>query len=159
LNCDFEYSFELSSALRCLQDFAPVGAVGIVTLEVIMKSLVSVLALSGALAMLPAAAFAQADAGAAQAADSSSWWAARADTDRQLLQLQRVGYRATSAGNQRYPLDMQRALARVYHPVPDRSAEERAAMEARVAQDTQAGRPVSAFFVKTGYYLKGENTF
>ncbi|WDD91155.1 hypothetical protein Bsp3421_001050 [Burkholderia sp. FERM BP-3421] len=120
-----------------------------------MKSLVPLLALSGALAGLPAVAFAQPDGGAG----SFGWWAARADTDRQLLQLQRVGYRATSAGNQRYPLDMQRALARVHHPQPDRSAEARAAMEARVAEDTQSGRPVRAFCVKTAYYLKGENTF
>ncbi len=120
-----------------------------------MKSLVSLIALSGALAGLPAVACAQADGGAG----ASGWWAARADTGRQLLQLQRVGYRVTSAGNQRYPLDMQRALARVHHPRPDRSAEERAAMEARVAEETQAGRPVRAFFVKSAYYLKGENTF
>lgn len=113
-----------------------------------MRSLVPVAVLSCALVALPAVSFAQ-----------STWSAARAETDEQLMQMARAGYRATTAGNQDYPLAMQRALERVHHPVPDRSREEKAAMEAHAARDAQSGHPVKAFFVKTAYYLKGENTF
>ncbi|MGZ2746334.1 hypothetical protein [Burkholderia stagnalis] len=125
-----------------------------------MKSLVTTFALSAALVALPAVGFAQ-SSGAAWPASAApqSWSAARAETDAQLVQLARVGYRVTTEGNQNYPLAMQRALARVYAPVPDRSREEKAAMQARAASDAQSGHPVKAFFVKTAYYLKGENTF
>ncbi|WP_175952696.1 hypothetical protein [Burkholderia sp. BCC0405] len=125
-----------------------------------MRSLVPVAVFSCALVALPAVSLAQpvAPDGAPNAA-VSTWSAARAETDAQLMQMTRAGYRATSAGNQNYPLAMQRALERVHNPVPDRSREERAEMEARVARDVQGGHPVKAFFVKTAYYLKGENTF
>ncbi|KML58236.1 hypothetical protein VL15_13575 [Burkholderia cepacia] len=125
-----------------------------------MRSLVPVAVLSCALVALPAVSFAQ-SAGADWAPNAArlSWSAARAETDAQLVQMTRAGYRATTAGNQDYPLAMQRALERVRNPVPDRSREERAAMEARAARDVQGGHPVKAFFVKTAYYLKGENTF
>ncbi|QVN20521.1 hypothetical protein [Burkholderia pyrrocinia] len=125
-----------------------------------MRSLVPVAVLSCALVALPAVGFAQ-SAGSDWSPNDArlSWSAARAETDAQLMQMTRAGYRATTAGNQNYPLAMQRALERVRNPVPDRSREERAAMEARVARDAQAGHPVQAFFVKTAYYLKGENTF
>ncbi|MBU9647107.1 hypothetical protein KTF21_00250 [Burkholderia multivorans] len=125
-----------------------------------MRSLVSVAVLSGALVALPAVAFAQ-SAGADRSPNAPrlTWSAARAETDVQLMQMTRAGYRATTAGNQNYPLAMQRALERVRNPVPDRSAEEKAAMQARAARDAQAGHPVRAFFLKTAYYLKGENTF
>ncbi|MCA8453774.1 hypothetical protein LGN04_07595 [Burkholderia multivorans] len=125
-----------------------------------MRSLVSAAVLSGALVALPAVAFAQsAAADWSPNATHLTWSAARAETDVQLMQMTRVGYRATTAGNQNYPLAMQRALERVRNPVPDRSAEEKAAMQARAARDAQTGHPVRAFFVKTAYYLKGENTF
>ncbi|KWC73936.1 hypothetical protein DPV79_04410 [Burkholderia reimsis] len=125
-----------------------------------MRSLVPVAALSCALVALPAVSFAQsAVSDGASNASLSSWSAARAETNAQLMQMTRAGYRATSAGNQNYPLAMQRALERVRNPVPDRSREERAEMEARAARDAQGGHPVKAFFVKTAYYLKGENTF
>ncbi|MDN7698801.1 hypothetical protein QZM15_09995 [Burkholderia sp. AU44665] len=75
------------------------------------------------------------------------------------MQMTRAGYRATTAGNQNYPLAMQRALERVNNPMPDRWRDEKAAMEARAARDAQSGHPVKAFFVKTAYYLKGDNTF
>ncbi|MXN76352.1 DUF4148 domain-containing protein [Burkholderia sp. 4701] len=119
-----------------------------------MKSLVPTLALSAALAALPAVGFAQ-SSGAAWPASAApqSGSAARAETDAQLVQLTRVGYRATTEGNQNYP------LARVHAPVPDRSREEKAAMQAQAASDAHGGHPVKAFFVKTAYYLKGENTF
>ncbi|KAG8154794.1 hypothetical protein [Burkholderia catarinensis] len=125
-----------------------------------MRSLVPVAVLSCALVALPAVSFAQ-SAGADWPPNAArlSWSAARAETDAQLMQMTRAGYRATTAGNQNYPLAMQRALERVRNPVPDRSREERAAMEARAARDAQGGHPVKAFFVKTAYYLKGENTF
>ncbi|MCU9956649.1 MULTISPECIES: hypothetical protein [Burkholderia] len=125
-----------------------------------MRSLVPVAVLSCALVALPAVSFAQ-PAGFDWLPNTArlSWSAARAETDTQLMQMTRAGYRATTAGNQNYPLAMQRALERVHNPVPDRSREEKAAMEARVARDAQAGHPVRAFFVKTAYYLKGENTF
>ncbi|RXV68414.1 hypothetical protein D1006_24945 [Burkholderia stabilis] len=125
-----------------------------------MRSLVPVAILSCALVALPAVSFAQ-SAGADWTPNAArlSWSAARAETDAQLMQMTRAGYRATTAGNQDYPLAMQRALERVRNPVPDRSREERAAMEARAARDVQGGHPVKAFFVKTAYYLKGENTF
>ncbi|HIH2750023.1 hypothetical protein L3V59_28720 [Burkholderia aenigmatica] len=125
-----------------------------------MRSLVPVAVLSCALVALPAVSFAQSAAldGAPYAAQLN-WSAARAETNAQLMQMTRAGYRATSAGNQNYPLAMQRALERVRNPVPDRSREERAEMEARAARDAQGGHPVKAFFVKTAYYLKGENTF
>ncbi|CAB3754183.1 hypothetical protein GQ57_06370 [Burkholderia sp. MSh2] len=125
-----------------------------------MRSLVPVAVLSCALVALPTVGFAQsAFPDAAPHAAPLNWSSARAETDVQLMQMTRAGYRATSAGNQNYPLAMQRALERVYNPAPDRSREERAEMEARVARDTQGGHPVKAFFVKTAYYLKGENTF
>ncbi|WP_175942979.1 hypothetical protein [Burkholderia pyrrocinia] len=125
-----------------------------------MRSLVPVAVLSCALVALPAVSFAQ-PVGFDWLPNTArlSWSAARAETDTQLMQMTRAGYRATTAGNQNYPLAMQRALERVHNPVPDRSREEKAAMEARVARDAQAGHPVRAFFVKTAYYLKGENTF
>ncbi|UXU92259.1 hypothetical protein [Burkholderia sp. S-53] len=125
-----------------------------------MRSLVPVAVLSCALVALPAVSFAQ-SAGSDWSPNAArlSWSAARAETDAQLMQMTRAGYRATTAGNQNYPLAMQRALERVRNPVPDRSREERAAMEARAARDVQGGHPVNAFFVKTAYYLKGENTF
>ncbi|WP_175917158.1 hypothetical protein [Burkholderia pyrrocinia] len=125
-----------------------------------MRSLVPVAVLSCALVALPAVSFAQ-PAGFDWLPNTArlSWSAARAETDTQLMQMTRAGYRATTAGNQNYPLAMQRALERVHNPVADRSREEKAAMEARVARDAQAGHPVRAFFVKTAYYLKGENTF
>ncbi|WP_175995691.1 hypothetical protein [Burkholderia stabilis] len=125
-----------------------------------MRSLVPVAFLSCALVALPAVSFAQ-SAGPDGAPNTArlSWSAARAETDAQLMQMTRAGYRATTAGNQNYPLAMQRALDRVRNPVPDRWREEHAAMEARAARDAQAGHPVKAFFVKTAYYLKGENTF
>ncbi|HEM7809659.1 hypothetical protein [Burkholderia multivorans] len=125
-----------------------------------MRSLVSVAVLSGALVALPAVAFAQ-SAGADRSPNAArlTWSAARAETDVQLMQMTRAGYRATTAGNQNYPLAMQRALERVRKPMPNRSVEEKAAMQARAARDAQAGHPVRAFFVKTAYYLKGENTF
>ena len=125
-----------------------------------MRSLVPVAVLSCALVALPAVSFAQsAVSGGASNASLSSWSAARAETNAQLMQMTRAGYRATSAGNQNYPLAMQRALERVYNPMPDRWRDEKAAMEARAARDAQTGHPVKAFFVKTAYYLKGENTF
>ncbi|AXF25022.1 hypothetical protein CUJ89_32950 [Burkholderia pyrrocinia] len=125
-----------------------------------MRSLVPVAVLSCALVALPAASFAQ-SAGSDWLPNAArlSWSAARAETDAQLMQMTRAGYRATTAGNQNYPLAMQRALERVRNPLPDRSRAERAAMEARAARDAQGGHPVKAFFVKTAYYLKGENTF
>ncbi|WP_322087086.1 DUF4148 domain-containing protein [Burkholderia sp. BCC1999] len=125
-----------------------------------MRSLVPVAVLSCALVALPAVSFAQ-SAGPdwSSNAAQSTWSAARAETNAQLMQMTRAGYRATTAGNQNYPLAMQQALDRVHNPVPDRSREERAAMEARAARDAQSGHPVKAFFVKTAYYLKGENTF
>ncbi|MCL4650112.1 hypothetical protein [Burkholderia multivorans] len=125
-----------------------------------MRSLVSVAVLSGALVALPAVSFAQ-SAGADRSPNAPrlAWSAARAETDVQLMQMTRAGFRATTAGNRNYPLAMQRALERVRKPMPDRSAEEKAAMQARAARDAQAGHPVRAFFVKTAYYLKGENTF
>ncbi|WP_419688322.1 hypothetical protein ACN22W_30810 [Burkholderia theae] len=125
-----------------------------------MRSLVPVAVLSCALVALPAVSFAQ-SAGADWTPNAArlNWSAARAETDAQLMQMTRAGYRATTAGNQDYPLAMQRALERVRNPEPDRSREERAAMEARAARDAQGGHPVKAFFVKTAYYLKGENTF
>ncbi|KHK60752.1 hypothetical protein PI86_02900 [Burkholderia sp. A9] len=125
-----------------------------------MRSLVSLAVLSGALVALPAASFAQSVNTEWQPnAAPLNWSAARAETDVQLMQMTRAGFRATTAGNQNYPLAMQRALERVRNPVPDRSREEKAAMEARAAGDAQSGHPVKAFFVKTAYYLKGENTF
>ncbi|MDN7425706.1 hypothetical protein CFB89_28365 [Burkholderia sp. AU16741] len=125
-----------------------------------MRSLVPVAVLSCALAALPAVGFAQSiGAGDTAHAAPLTWSAARAETDVQLMQMTRAGYRATTAGNQNYPLAMQRALERVYDPVPDRWRDEKAAMEARAARDVQSGHPVKAFFVKTAYYLKGENTF
>ena len=125
-----------------------------------MRSVVSVTALSVTLAVLPAASFAQSVNTEWQSnAAPLSWSAARAETDAQLRQMSHVGFRATTAGNQNYPLAMQRALDRVRNPVPDRSREEKAAMEARAAGAAQTGHPVKAFFVKTAYYLKGENTF
>ncbi len=125
-----------------------------------MRSVVSLAVLSGALAVLPAASFAQSVNTEWQSNVAPlNWRAARAETDAQLMQMTRAGYRATTAGNQNYPLAMQRALDRVRNPVPDRSREEKAAMEARAASAAQSGRPVKAFFVKTAYYLKGENTF
>ncbi|WP_175908604.1 hypothetical protein [Burkholderia sp. BCC1640] len=125
-----------------------------------MRSVVSLAVLSGALAVLPAASFAQSvDTEWQSNVAPLSWSAARAETDVQLRQMTRAGYRATTAGNQNYPLAMQRALERVRYPVPDRSREEKAAMEARAASAAQSGHPVRAFFVKTAYYLKGENTF
>nr|WP_175801299.1 hypothetical protein [Burkholderia anthina] len=125
-----------------------------------MRSLVSLAALSVTLAALPAASFAQTVNTEWQPNVAPlTWSAARAETDVQLMQMTRAGYRATTAGNQNYPLAMQRALERVRNPVPDRSREERAAMEARAAGAAQGGHPVQAFFVKTAYYLKGENTF
>ncbi|WP_396331802.1 hypothetical protein [Burkholderia anthina] len=125
-----------------------------------MRSLVSLAALSVTLAALPAASFAQtANTEWQPNAAPLTWSAARAETDVQLMQMTRAGYRAMTAGNQNYPLAMQRALERVRNPVPDRSREERAAMEARAAGAAQGGHPVQAFFVKTAYYLKGENTF
>jgi hypothetical protein len=124
-----------------------------------MRSLVSLAVLSGALAVLPVASFAQSVDTEWQNAAPLSWKAARAETDVQLMQMTRAGYRATAAGNQNYPLAMQRALERVHNPLPDRSQEEKAAMEQRAARDAQTGHPVKAFFVKTAYYLKGENTF
>ena len=124
-----------------------------------MRSLVPVAVLSCALVALPAVSFAQsAVTDGASNASLSSWSAARAETDAQLLQMTRAGYRATSAGNQNYPLAMQRALERIHNPVPDRSREARAEMEG-AARDVQGGHPVKAFFVKTAYFLKGENTF
>ncbi|WP_412529058.1 hypothetical protein [Burkholderia lata] len=125
-----------------------------------MRSLVPVAVLSCALAALPAVSAAQ-SIGVADTPNAASltWSAARAETDAQLMQMTRAGYRATTAGNQNYPLAMQRALERVYNPMPDRWADEKAAMEARAARDAQSGHPVKAFFVKTEYYLKGENTF
>ncbi|WP_175749628.1 hypothetical protein [Burkholderia pyrrocinia] len=125
-----------------------------------MRSLVPVAVLSCALVALPAVSFAQ-SAGSDWQSNAArlSWSAARAETDAQLMQMTRAGYRATTAGNQNYPLAMQRALERIHNPAPDRSREERAAMEARAARDAQGGHPVKAFFVKTAYYLKGENTF
>ncbi|MDS0803478.1 hypothetical protein NUV28_11425 [Burkholderia cenocepacia] len=129
-------------------------------LEAIMRSLVPVAVLSCALAALPAVGFAQSiGAGDTPHAAPLTWSAARAETDVQLMQMTRAGYRATTAGNQNYPLAMQRALARVNNPMPDRWRDEKAAMEARAARDAQTGHPVKAFFVKTAYYLKGENTF
>ncbi|WP_342705475.1 hypothetical protein OHZ10_18075 [Burkholderia arboris] len=125
-----------------------------------MRSLVPVAVLSCALAALPAVGFAQSmGTGDTPNAARMTWSAARAETDAQLMQMTRAGYRATSAGNQNYPLEMQRALQRVHDPVPDRSREEKAAMQAQAARDAQGGHPVKAFFVKTAYYLKGENTF
>ncbi|WP_175718248.1 hypothetical protein [Burkholderia anthina] len=125
-----------------------------------MRSLVSLAALSVTLAALPAASFAQtANTEWQPNAAPLNWSAARAETDVQLMQMTRAGFRATTAGNQNYPLAMQRALARVRNPVPDRSREEKAAMQARAASAAQSGHPVQAFFVKTAYYLKGENTF
>ncbi|WP_175778748.1 hypothetical protein [Burkholderia anthina] len=125
-----------------------------------MRSLVSLAALSVTLAALPAASFAQTVNTEWQPNVAPlTWSAARAETDVQLMQMTRAGYRATTAGNQNYPLAMQRALERVRNPVPDRSREERAAMEARAAGAAQGGHPVQAFFVKTAYYLKGDNTF
>ncbi|WP_321806134.1 hypothetical protein [Burkholderia sp. BCC1993] len=124
-----------------------------------MRSVVSLAVLSGALAALPAASFAQSvDTEWQSNVAPLTWSAARAETDVQLMQMTRAGYRATTAGNQNYPLAMQRALDRVRNPVPDRS-EEKVAMEARAASAAQSGHPVKAFFVKTAYYLKGENTF
>jgi len=129
-------------------------------LEANMRSLVSLAALSATLAVLPAASFAQSvNTEWPSNAAPLNWSAARAETDVQLRQMTRVGFRATTAGNQNYPLAMQRALERVRNPVPDRSREEKAAMEARAASDAQSGHPVQAFVVKTAYYLKGENTF
>ncbi|AQQ25727.1 MULTISPECIES: hypothetical protein [Burkholderia cepacia complex] len=125
-----------------------------------MRSLVPVAVLSCALVALPAVAFAQSiGAGDIPHTAPLTWSAARAETDVQLMQMTRAGYRATTAGNQNYPLAMQRALERVYNPMPDRWPDEKAAMEARAARDAQTGHPVKAFFVKTAYYLKGENTF
>ncbi|WP_175754434.1 hypothetical protein [Burkholderia ambifaria] len=118
-----------------------------------MRSLVS-------LAVLPVASFAQSvDTEWQSNAAPLNWKAARAETDVQLMQMTRAGYRATTAGNQNYPLAMQRALERVRNPLPDRSQEGKAAMEQRAARDAQSGHPVKAFFVKAAYYLKGENTF
>jgi len=129
-------------------------------LEANMRSFVFLAALSATLAVLPAASFAQSvNTEWPSNAAPLNWSAARAETDVQLRQMTRVGFRATTAGNQNYPLAMQRALERVRNPVPDRSREEKAAMEARAAGDAQSGHPVQAFFVKTAYYLKGENTF
>ncbi|WP_269503302.1 hypothetical protein [Burkholderia sp. IMCC1007] len=124
-----------------------------------MRSLVSLAALTVTLAALPAVSFAQAADTEWQNVAPLTWSAARAETDVQLMQMTRAGFRATSAGNQNYPLAMQRALERVRNPVADRSREEKAAMEARAASAAQSGHPVQAFFVKTAYYLKGENTF
>ncbi|MFW2273622.1 hypothetical protein [Burkholderia orbicola] len=125
-----------------------------------MRSLVPVAVLSCVLVALPAVAFAQSiGAGDIPHTAPLTWSAARAETDVQLMQMTRAGYRATTAGNQNYPLAMQRALERVYNPMPDRWPDEKAAMEARAARDAQTGHPVKAFFVKTAYYLKGENTF
>ncbi|WP_175922558.1 hypothetical protein [Burkholderia latens] len=125
-----------------------------------MRSLVSVAALSVTLAALPAASFAQSvDTGRQSDVAPLSWSAARAETGVDLMQMTRAGFRATTAGDQNYPLAMQRALERVRNPVPDRSREEKAAMEARAAGAARSGHPVKALFVKTAYYLKGENTF
>ncbi|KWZ31813.1 hypothetical protein [Burkholderia anthina] len=125
-----------------------------------MRSLVPVAVLSCALVALPAVSFAQSiGAGDMRHAAPLTWSAARAETDAQLMQMTRAGYRATTAGNQNYPLAMQRALDRVNNPMPDRWRDEKAAMEARAARDAQSGHPVKAFFVKTAYYLKGDNTF
>ncbi|PRF33823.1 hypothetical protein C6Q08_11570 [Burkholderia multivorans] len=125
-----------------------------------MRSLVPVAVLSCALVALPAVSFAQSiGAGNSPHAAPLTWSAARAETNVQLMQMTRGGYRATTAGSQNYPLAMQRALERVYNPVPNRWPEEKAAMEARAARDAQSGHPVKAFFVKTAYYLKGEHTF
>ncbi|MCA3865273.1 MAG: hypothetical protein IOC34_06075, partial [Burkholderia sp.] len=105
-----------------------------------MRSLVPVAVLSCALAALPAVGFAQSmGTGDTPNAARMTWSAARAETDAQLMQMTRAGYRATTAGNQNYPLEMQRALQRVYNPVPDRSREEKAAMEAQAARDAQGG--------------------
>ncbi|MET1533792.1 hypothetical protein DF141_11380 [Burkholderia cenocepacia] len=125
-----------------------------------MRSLVPVAVLSCALAALPAVSFAQ-TIGVADTSHAAplTWSAARAETDVQLMQMTRAGYRATTAGNQNYPLAMQRALERVYNPVPNRWPDEKAAMQARAARDVQSGHPVKAFLVKTAYYLKGDNTF
>ncbi|CAG2320822.1 hypothetical protein [Burkholderia sola] len=125
-----------------------------------MRSLVPVAVLSCALAALPAVSFAQ-TIGVADTSHAAplTWSAARAETDVQLMQMTRAGYRATTAGNQNYPLAMQHALERVYNPVPNRWPDEKAAMQARAARDVQSGHPVKAFFVKTAYYLKGDNTF
>ncbi|MBY4869653.1 hypothetical protein DIE14_07535 [Burkholderia sp. Bp9017] len=125
-----------------------------------MRSLVSLAALSVTLAALPAASFAQASNTEWQPnAAPLNWSAARAETNMQLMQMTRAGFRATTAGNQNYPLAMQRALERVRNPMPDRSREQKAAMEARADSAARSGHPVQAFFVKTAYYLKGENTF
>ncbi|KVM18320.1 hypothetical protein WM34_21250 [Burkholderia ubonensis] len=51
------------------------------------------------------------------------------------------------------------ALERIEYPMPNRWPDEKAAMEGRAARDVQTGHPIAAFFVKTAYYLKGENTF
>ncbi|MBP0606385.1 MULTISPECIES: hypothetical protein [Burkholderia] len=125
-----------------------------------MRSLVPVAVLSCALAALPAVSFAQ-TIGVADTSHAAplTWSAARAETDVQLMQMTRAGYRATTAGNQNYPLAMQRALERVYNPVPNRWPDEKAAMQARAARDVRSGHPVKAFLVKTAYYLKGDNTF
>ncbi|ABO56703.1 MULTISPECIES: hypothetical protein [Burkholderia] len=125
-----------------------------------MRSLVSLAALSVTLAAVPAASFAQSVNTAWQPnVVPLTWSAARAETDVQLQQMARAGFSATMAGNQNYPQAMQRALERVKNPVPDRSREEKMAMEARAASAARSGHPVQAFFVKTAYYLKGENTF
>ncbi|WP_027781709.1 MULTISPECIES: hypothetical protein [Burkholderia] len=125
-----------------------------------MRSLVPVAVLSCTLAALPAVSFAQSSgAGGTPHAASLTWAAARAETNVQLMQMTRAGYRATTAGNQNYPLAMQRALERVNNPIPDRWRDDKAAMQARAARDARSGHPVKAFFVKTAYYLKGENTF
>lgn len=89
-----------------------------------MRSVVSLAVLSGALAVLPAASFAQSvDTEWQSNVAPLNWSAARAETDVQLMQMTRAGYRATTAGNQNYPLAMQRALERVRNPVPDRMRE------------------------------------
>ncbi|KVV38321.1 hypothetical protein WK81_23955 [Burkholderia ubonensis] len=51
------------------------------------------------------------------------------------------------------------ALERIEYPMRNRWPDEKAAMEARAARDVRTGHPIAAFFVKTAYYLKGENTF
>lgn len=70
-----------------------------------MRSLVPVAVLSCALVALPAVSFAQSAAldGAPYAAQLN-WSAARAETNAQLMQMTRAGYRATSAGNQNLSL-------------------------------------------------------
>ncbi|RDS99404.1 hypothetical protein DWU95_35720, partial [Burkholderia contaminans] len=115
-----------------------------------MRSLVPVAVLSCALAALPAVSFAQsAVTDGASNASWSSWSAARAETDAQLTQMTRAGYRATAAGTQHHPPAMQRALERVHHPVPARAGAERAALDARDARALPAGHPPGPLHAQT----------